>query len=81
MPKTSSSARPSMLPKQGVEADVRAIEGHPAETLIRIAEKEDFDLIAVGSVGMSGAKRFMLGNVPHRISHHAPTDLLILHTT
>jgi nucleotide-binding universal stress UspA family protein len=67
--------------KQGVEADVRAIEGHPAETLIGLAEGEDMDLIAVGSVGMSGAKRFMLGNVPHRISHHAPTDLLILHTT
>lgn len=66
---------------QGVEADVRAIEGHPAETLIRIAEAEDMDLIAVGSIGMSGAKRFMLGNVPHRISHHAPTDLLILHTS
>ena len=67
--------------KQGADADVRAIEGHPAETLISIAEKEDVDLIAVGSVGMSGPKRFMLGNVPHRISHHAPTDLLILHTT
>jgi nucleotide-binding universal stress UspA family protein len=67
--------------KQGVAADVRAVEGHPAETLIAIAEKEEMDLIAVGSVGMSGAKRFMLGNVPHRISHHAPTDLLILHTT
>ena len=67
--------------KQGVSAVVRAVEGHPAETLIGIADKEDMDLIAVGSVGMSGAKRFMLGNVPHRISHHAPTDLLILHTS
>lgn len=67
--------------KQGVDAEVRAIEGHPAETLIAIAESEDMDLIAVGSVGMSGAKRFMLGNVPHRISHHSPTDLLILHTS
>ena len=66
--------------KQGVEADVRALEGHAADTLIHIAESEDIDLIAVGSVGMSGARRFMLGNVPHRISHHAPTDLLILRT-
>jgi len=65
----------------GVEAEVRAVEGHPAEALIGISESEDMDLIAVGSVGMSGAKRFMLGNVPHRISHHAPTDLLILHTS
>jgi nucleotide-binding universal stress UspA family protein len=67
--------------KHGVEAEVRAVEGHPAETLIGIAEGEDMDLIAVGSVGMSGTKRFMLGNVPHRISHHSPTDLLILHTS
>ena len=67
--------------RQGVRAEVRAVEGHPAERLISIAENEDIDLIAVGSVGMTGAKRFMLGNVPHRISHHAPTDLLILHTS
>lgn len=67
--------------KSGVEPEVRAVEGHPAEALLSLAEKEGFDLIAVGSVGMSGPKRFMLGNVPHRISHHAPTDILILHTT
>lgn len=67
--------------KEGVDAEVRAIEGSAAETLISLAEREGFDLIVVGSVGMSGAKRYMLGNVPHRISHHAPTDVLILHTT
>lgn len=66
--------------EKGVDADVRAVEGAPAETLLAIAEDENFDLIAVGSVGMAGAKRFMLGNVPHRLSHHTPTDILILHT-
>lgn len=64
----------------GVEAQVRALEGHAAETLLGVAEQEQMDLIAVGSVGMTGAKRFMLGNVPNRISHHSPTDVLILHT-
>ena len=66
--------------KMGIDAEVRAIEGSPAETLIGLAESERFDVIAVGSVGMSGAKRFSLGNVPHRVSHHAPTDVLILRT-
>ncbi|MBA2726019.1 MAG: universal stress protein [Actinobacteria bacterium] len=65
---------------KGVNAHLRAVEGSPAETLLAIAQDEDFDLIAVGSVGMAGAKRFMLGNVPHRLSHHTPTDILILHT-
>ncbi|HJR44633.1 MAG TPA: universal stress protein [Actinomycetota bacterium] len=67
--------------EQGLDAEVRAIEGSPAEELIGLADSENFDMIAVGSVGMSGAKRFMLGNVPHRISHHAATDVLILRTT
>jgi nucleotide-binding universal stress UspA family protein len=67
--------------KCGVEAETRAVEGNPAEVLISIAEKENFDLIVVGSVGMRGPKRFALGNVPHRISHHAPTDVLILKTS
>lgn len=65
----------------GVAAEVRAVEGSPAEALIYLAEQEGFDLIVVGSVGMTGAQRFRLGNVPHRVSHHAPTDVLILHTT
>ena len=66
---------------EGVDADLRALEGHAAETLLSVAGSEGIDLIAVGSVGMSGTKRFMLGNVPNRISHHAPTDVLILHTS
>ena len=63
-----------------VEADARAVQGAAAEVLLEIAEREGIDLLVVGSVGMTGAKRFMLGNVPHRLSHHAPTDLLIMKT-
>lgn len=66
--------------RHGVDAEVRAVEGPAAEVLISTAESEGFHLIVVGSVGMSGTKRFSLGNVPHRISHHAPTDVLILKT-
>jgi nucleotide-binding universal stress UspA family protein len=66
--------------KFGVDADARAVQGAPAEVLLDIAERENIDLLVVGSVGMTGAKRFMLGNVPHRLSHHAPTDLLIMKT-
>jgi nucleotide-binding universal stress UspA family protein len=64
----------------GVTAEVRAVEGHAAEQLLSIAEEEDFDVVIVGSVGMTGHKRFMLGNVPHHVSHHSPVDVLILRT-
>jgi nucleotide-binding universal stress UspA family protein len=67
--------------KHGVDAEVRTVKGSAPEVLISIAKEEGFELIVVGSVGMTGAQRFKLGNVPHRISHHAPTDLLILRTS
>jgi nucleotide-binding universal stress UspA family protein len=67
--------------KAGADPEVKVLEGSPAETLIASAEEEGFDLICVGNVGMAGAKRFKLGNVPHRVSHHATTDVLILKTT
>lgn len=65
----------------GVEAEVKAVEGAAAEVLLQTAEGEGVDVTAVGSVGMSGQQRFMLGNVPNRISHQARTDVLILRTT
>ena len=39
------------------------------------------DLIVVGNKGMTGAKRFLLGSVPNKVSHHAPCWVLIIRTT
>ena len=55
-------------------------EGDPAEGLIDVAEEENIDLIIVGNRGMTGAKRFLLGSVPNQVSHHAPCNVMIVHT-
>jgi nucleotide-binding universal stress UspA family protein len=49
--------------------------------MIHVAEHEGVDLIIVGNRGMTGAKRFLLGNVPNKVSHHAPCDVMIVRTT
>lgn len=56
-------------------------EGHPADVLSDVAEEEGVDLIVVGNKGMTGAGRFILGSVPNRVSHHAPSNVLIVRTT
>ncbi|HYM58651.1 MAG TPA: universal stress protein [Solirubrobacteraceae bacterium] len=33
-----------------------------------------------GNRGMTGAKRFLLGSVPNKVSHHAPCSVLIIRT-
>jgi len=47
---------------------------------MRVAEDSKADLLVVGNRGMSGARRFVLGSVPNKVSHHCPTNLLIVDT-
>ena len=56
-------------------------EGDPADAILDVAEERKADLIVVGNKGMTGAKRFLLGSVPNKVSHHAPCSVLIIRTT
>ena len=67
--------------EEGVEVNVYARQGDPADAILDVAEERGADLIVVGNKGMSGAKRFLLGSVPNRVSHHAPCSVLIIRTT
>ncbi len=60
---------------------VHAREGDPADALLDVAEERGVDLVVVGNKGMSGTKRFLLGSVPNKVSHHAPCSVLIVRTT
>jgi nucleotide-binding universal stress UspA family protein len=67
--------------KAGVEVNVYARQGDPADAILDVAEERDADLVIVGNKGMTGAKRFLLGSVPNKVSHHAPCSVLIIRTT
>jgi nucleotide-binding universal stress UspA family protein len=65
----------------GVDVTVYPRQGDPADAILDVAEERDADLIVVGNKGMTGAKRFLLGSVPNKVSHHAPCSVLIIRTT
>ena len=65
----------------GLEVETFAREGDPADAILDVAEERDADLIVVGNKGMTGARRFLLGSVPNKVSHHAPCSVLIVRTT
>lgn len=52
--------------------------GQVADKIIQIASDEDFDLIIMGSRGLSAIKSFLLGSVSDKVSHHAPCPVLIV---
>jgi nucleotide-binding universal stress UspA family protein len=73
----SAAAR---IREAGVDVEVFARQGDPADAILDVAEERGSDLIVVGNKGMTGAKRFLLGSVPNKVSHHAPCSVLIIRT-
>jgi nucleotide-binding universal stress UspA family protein len=67
--------------ESGVDVETFSREGDPADAILDVAEEQNADLIVVGNKGMTGAKRFLLGSVPNKVSHHAPSSVLIIRTT
>ena len=65
----------------GVAVEKCPRQGDPADAILDVAEERDADLIVVGNKGTTGAKRFLLGSVPNKVSHHAPCSVLIIRTT
>jgi nucleotide-binding universal stress UspA family protein len=71
----------SALRLRGLEARPHARSGDAADAILDLAEELGADLIVVGNKGLSGARRFLLGSVPNKVSHHAPCDVLIVQTS
>ena len=45
---------------KGVEIEKELVFGDPAESIIQLAKKENYDLIVLGSRGLSSVKRYLL---------------------
>jgi nucleotide-binding universal stress UspA family protein len=74
-------AAEEQIKEQGINVEIFARQGDPADAILDVAEEQNADLIIVGNKGMSGAKRFLLGSVPNKVSHHAPCSVMIIRTT
>ena len=70
------------IAKQAGVTDVHSsvAPGDPAEVVLDAAKLLAADLLILGNKGMASASRFLLGNVPNKVSHHAPCDMIIVRT-
>jgi nucleotide-binding universal stress UspA family protein len=75
------SSMAKKLSSDGVSVKTHGCAAEPADALIDVAESAKADLLVVGNRGMGGVKRFVLGSVPNKISHHSPCSVLIVHTS
>lgn len=52
------------------------LHGVPYEEIINYAEKEDIDMIVIGTAGHSGLERFIFGSTAERVVRRAPCAVL-----
>ena len=58
------------------EVTVRAVDGFPADELLRAAEGAE--MVVVGSRGAGGFARLLMGSVSSQVTHHANCPVVVI---
>lgn len=64
--------------EKGIKARTIFKEGHPAETIVEVGCGEGFDFIVIGSRGLGGLKKVMLGSVSNAVVQQAETCTVVV---
>lgn len=63
----------------GHRVETSLVPGPAGDALVDVAVVTQAELLVVGNRGMTGARR-LLGSVPGHVSHHAPSNVLLVDT-
>lgn len=58
--------------------EVRLVATSVPDAILDYAEQQGTDLIVIGTRGITGVKRFLLGSVASAVVHHAPCPVLVV---
>jgi nucleotide-binding universal stress UspA family protein len=65
--------------KKDIKIALKTEEGSPADSIIKTIEKENVDLVVMGTSGKHGLDRFLLGSVTEKVVRSAPCSVLAVH--
>lgn len=63
---------------ESLEVERNTVEGHPADEIIKYAEKNQISLIVMGTLGKSGLDRFLLGSVAEKVVRTSKIPVLVV---
>ena len=65
-----------ILRERGVDVEARLVDGSPSREIVRYAEREDCDLIVMGTHGRGGIDRLLLGSVAEHVVRSSSVPVL-----
>lgn len=75
------AAAHAYLRENGVESEMKIVEGDAADTIVDEAAAGGYDLLVTGSRGRGPVARMLLGSVSHAVSERTPCPLLVVGET
>lgn len=64
--------------QEGVKPQLVLLHGRPADEIVRYADKNDADLIVIGSRGLNALQEFAIGSVSHKVIKHSKCPTLVV---
>jgi nucleotide-binding universal stress UspA family protein len=68
----------TIFEKAGIRYDVIRERGHAVDRIVDVAEKENAELIVLGSRGLGTFTRMIMGSVSDGVLHHAHCPVLVV---
>jgi nucleotide-binding universal stress UspA family protein len=66
------------LRERGIEPQIVAADGEPADALVQAARDADADIVVVGGTGSGFVARTLLGSTAENAVRRAPCDVLVV---
>ncbi|MBS8266523.1 universal stress protein [Mesobacillus boroniphilus] len=64
--------------ESGVKFEIKILHGEPGPTVVNYTNKNNFDLVVIGSRGLNGLQELMLGSVSHKVAKRANCPVMIV---
>lgn len=68
----------SQAARNNIQVEILLERGDHAQVIIDTANKNDYDLIVIGSRGLSTFKELLLGSISFKVLHHARCPVMVV---
>ncbi|EDL64284.1 universal stress protein [Bacillus sp. SG-1] len=62
----------------GVSYEIKILHGEPGPAIVEYVNKNQVDIVVIGSRGLNGLQEFVLGSVSHKVAKRANCPVLIV---